>query len=139
MAKNWNVNEVCDWLKSLSISDEIIKKFQDKKISGESLLSYKEEDLTKLGVDGREIKKKYEEKLKQEKEKSEKTEEQKKIEGKVVLIYSFGKNKYGELCFGDTNKRNKPELVKSLKDKEIIQVCAGEYFTILLSSIINHI
>ena len=139
MAKNWKVNEVCDWLKSLSISDEIIKKFQDKKISGESLLSYKEKDLTKLGVDGREIKKKYEEKLKQEKEKSEKIEEQKKIEGKVGLIYSCGLNKFGELCFGDTNKRNKPELVKSLKDKEIIQVCAGHSFTILLSSIINHI
>ena len=54
-------------------------------------------------------------------------------------IYSFGSNKNGELCLGDTNERNKPELVKSLKDKEIIQVCAGLSFTILLSSIINHI
>ena len=58
---------------------------------------------------------------------------------KSSCVYSFGSNKYGELCFGDTNDRNKPELVKSLKDKEIIQVCAGWSFTILLSSIINHI
>ena len=50
-------------------------------------------------------------------------------------FYSFGSNKYGELCFGDTNNRNKPELVKSLKDKEIIQVCAGDEFTVLLSGI----
>ena len=50
-------------------------------------------------------------------------------------IYSFGSNMYGGLCFGDTNNRNKPELVKSLKDKEIIQVCACEEFTILLSGI----
>jgi len=58
---------------------------------------------------------------------------------KSFNFYSCGGNKYGELCLGDTNERNKPELVKSLKDKEIIQVCAGDCFTILLSSIINHI
>ena len=28
--------------------------------------------------------------------------EQKKIKGKVGLIYSFGSNKKGELCLGDT-------------------------------------
>ena len=57
----------------------------------------------------------------------------------MLNMHSCGSNRDGELCFGDTNDRNKPELVKSLKDKEIIQVCAGSYFTILLSSIINHI
>ena len=56
-----------------------------------------------------------------------------------ISFYSFGGNWSGELCFGDTNNRNKPELVKSLEDKEIIRVCAGVSFTILLSSIINHI
>ena len=56
-----------------------------------------------------------------------------------ISVYSFGKNECGELCLGDTNNRKKPELVKSLKDKEIIQVCTCDDFTILLSSIINHI
>ena len=54
-------------------------------------------------------------------------------------VYSFGSNELGELCFGDTNNRNKPELVKNLKDKEIIRVSTGLSLTILLSSIINHI
>ena len=59
---------------------------------------------------------------------------------KVGLVYMFGgENYFGQLCFGDLKDRNKPEQVKSLKDKEIIQVCSGESFTILLSSIINHI
>ena len=39
MSKEWKVDEVCSWLKSLCFEEEIIKKFQENKIDGNSLFS----------------------------------------------------------------------------------------------------
>ncbi len=38
MTSNWNINQVIEWLKTLSISEEITKSFSDNCIDGASLL-----------------------------------------------------------------------------------------------------
>ncbi len=42
---NWNPNQVQEWLKSLSIEEEVIKAFADNSIDGSVLLSLSNEDL----------------------------------------------------------------------------------------------
>jgi len=59
-----------------------------------------------------------------------------KVESKQIIksVFSFGTNSFGQLCLGDSNNRNKPEQIKLLKGKQIIQVSTGSIHTLFLSS-----
>jgi hypothetical protein len=50
-SKTWTIDEVKNWLKGLSISEEVIKTFSDNGIDGKALLSLKPEEIKDdLGV-----------------------------------------------------------------------------------------
>jgi len=50
IANLWTVEDVCKWLKNISISDEIISIFKENEITGKALLSLTQDELKELGV-----------------------------------------------------------------------------------------
>jgi len=51
------IKELCEWLKTINISDDYIKLFQDNGINGGTLATLDDEDLKELGISKRFVRK----------------------------------------------------------------------------------
>jgi len=48
-------------------------------------------------------------------------------------VFSWGGNDEGQLGHGDLKDRNEPELIKYFKNKEMVQIGCGYYYSLILS------
>lgn len=56
-AEKMTIKELCEWLKTINISDDYIKLFQDNGINGGTLATLDDEDLKELGISKRFVRK----------------------------------------------------------------------------------
>jgi len=56
-AENMTTKELCEWLKTIQISDEYIKLFEKNNINGGTLAALNDDDLEDMGISKRFIRK----------------------------------------------------------------------------------
>ncbi|XP_007907859.1 serine/threonine-protein kinase Nek8-like [Callorhinchus milii] len=53
--------------------------------------------------------------------------------GMERAVYTWGRNRKGQLGHGDLQSRSRPQLVDALKGKAIVRACCGDVFSVFLS------